>query len=257
MNTPHFIPKHLILAALLAAIVISYRPAQARPFQLVNAEIIIDQSGRRIHVRKPFERIISLYGAHTENLFALGLDHKIIGVTPNEVYPPEAKSKPVFSYHDDPEKFLVAHPDLVLIRPMIDRAYAQLIARLGKSGITVLSLQPGNLHEMFTYWKILGILTGTENRANQMIRHFQTAARDFKSLSQPIQNKKRVYFEAIHSRMKTFIPRAMAIFALECAGGINIAPDAESSRGTNIGIYGKERICPTLIKSMSIWHSSV
>lgn len=242
MNKFNLTQRHLLLTALLFAIALSYIPAQAKPFRIVNDDIIIDQSGRQIHVSKRFERIISLYGAHTENLFALGLDQEIIGVTNNEVYPPAASNKTVFSYHDDPEKFLVARPDIVLIRPMIDRAYAQLITRLEKSGITVLSLQPANINEMFTYWKILGILTGKENRANQMTRHFETAAREFKSLSQTIENKKRVYFEAMHSQMKTFTSQAMAIFALECAGGINIAPDAESSRGTNIGIYGKEHI---------------
>jgi iron complex transport system substrate-binding protein len=54
--------------------------------------------------------------------------------------------------------------------------------------------------------------------------------------------RKRVYFEAIHSKMKTFAPDAMAIFALETAGGINIASDAVAVRGTNIAYYGKERI---------------
>jgi len=57
-----------------------------------------------------------------------------------------------------------------------------------------------------------------------------------------IQFKKRVYFEAIHTRMKTFTPGAMPIFALETAGGINIASDAKASRNTNIAIYGKEQI---------------
>ena len=34
----------------------------------------------------------------------------------------------------------------------------------------------------------------------------------------------------------------MAIFALEAEGGIHIADDASSVRGTNIAYYGKERI---------------
>ena len=42
--------------------------------------------------------------------------------------------------------------------------------------------------------------------------------------------------------MKTFSKESMAIFCLEKAGGINVAADAVSSRGTNIGIYGKEKI---------------
>ena len=51
-----------------------------------------------------------------------------------------------------------------------------------------------------------------------------------------------MYFEAIHSRMRTFSPASIAMFALSAAGGINVAQDAEARHGTNIADYGKERI---------------
>ncbi|MFH1488400.1 MAG: ABC transporter substrate-binding protein [Pseudomonadota bacterium] len=206
------------------------------------AGFVLDQAGRRIDVRHPFKRVISLYGAHTENLFSLGLDKEIIGVGRNEVYPPEALNKPVFSYHDDPEKFLAVRPDLVLIRPMIDRGYARLVQRLEKNGVHVASLQPGTVDDMFVYWEILGMLTGRRDKALQMIAGFRGEVEEIRSLTAPIFPKKRVYFEAIHNRMKTFSPDAMAVFALECAGGVNTAGDAKPVRGTNIAYYGKERI---------------
>ncbi|MBU0987295.1 MAG: ABC transporter substrate-binding protein [Proteobacteria bacterium] len=217
-------------------------PVRADDFRVEANNSVIDQAGRRILVPKPFKRIISLYGAHTENLFGLGLDTEIIGVSKNAVYPPEALNKDLFSYHDDPEKFLAARPDMVLVRPMIDRGYPQLISRLEKSGITVVSLQPGNTEEMYVYWEILGILTGKQAMASEMITRFKAAVSDFKSLAKTVDRKKNVYFEAIHSKMKTFSQGSMAVFALETAGGINIAHDARPVRGTNIAAYGKERI---------------
>ena len=150
--------------------------------------------------------------------------------------------KPVFSYHDDPEKFLAGRPDLVLVRPMIDRGYPAFAQRMQKSGIAVVSLQPGTVAEMFVYWEILGLLTGRQAGAAAMTAHFQAALAELKSLTAPIQPKKRVYFEAIHSKMKTFSPDSMAVFALEAAGGINVAADAQPVRETNIAAYGKERI---------------
>ena len=204
--------------------------------------VVIDQAGRKIFISDPYHRIISLYGAHTENLFELGLDREIIGVSRHEDYPPRALEKPVFSYHDDPEKFLAAHPDLVLIRPMIDRGYPQLVARLEKTGITVVSLQPGTIDEMYTYWHILGMLTGRQDRALRMVANFQQAVLEFNTLTASIAVRKKVYFEAIHSKMKTFSPDSMAVFALETAGGVNIAADATPVRKTNIAYYGKERI---------------
>jgi len=216
--------------------------AGAAPLGIEAQSAFTDQGGRRISAANGFERIISLYGAHTENLFFLGAGSRTIGVSRSEAYPPEALTRPVFSYHDDPEKFLGARPDLVLIRPMIDRGYPQFVQRLEKSGITVVSLQPGTLDEMFVYWEILGMLTGRQRAAARMIGEFNAAIDACRALTAAIPVKKKVYFEAIHGKMKTFSPAAMPIFALQTAGGINLAEDARPVRDTNIAAYGKERI---------------
>ena len=227
---------------LVPALSLGANKAGAAVFRVEDESAIVDQAGRKLAIEKPFERIISLYGAHTENLFNLGLAEKIIGVSRHETYPPEALQKPIFSYHDDPEKFLAARPDLVLIRPMIDRGYPQFVSMLEKNGITIISLQPGTIDDMYTYWKILGILSGKRLQATTMVTQFKVAVSEFKALTDAKTAKKKVYFEAIHSKMKTFSPDSMAVFALETAGGINVAHDAEPVRNTNIAYYGKERI---------------
>jgi len=234
----------LILTGLMIAgcFFFSSKGFSAEAFSIVNDDTIIDQAGRTICVSRPFSRIISLYGAHTENLFALNLSEEIIGVSKNEVYPPEAAKKPAFSYREDPEKFLAARPDLVLIRPMIDRAYPRLIQRLEQCGITVVSLQPENVRRMYTYWEILGVLTGRREAARKMIQGFKAEINRIRAVTVPLPSKQRVYFEAIHRQMKTFAPDAMAVFALETAGGVNVAADAVPVRNTNIAFYGKERI---------------
>jgi iron complex transport system substrate-binding protein len=245
----HFMPFPLfcIAAGILlllfpSGVKAQYHQDEHQSYAIENNTTIIDQAGRRLEVTQPFTRIISLYGAHTENLFSIGAGKAVIGVTRHEVYPPEAVTRPTYSYHDDPEKFLAARPDLVLIRPMIDRAYPQLMAYLEKSGISVCSLQPKTVGDLYTYWEILGVLTGKHARAVDLTRRFQAAIQQFRELGQSVTHPKRVYFEAIHHHMKTFMPHSMAIFALETAGGIHVAPDAIASRGTNIGNYGKERI---------------
>ncbi|OGR25181.1 MAG: peptide ABC transporter substrate-binding protein [Desulfobacterales bacterium RIFOXYA12_FULL_46_15] len=209
---------------------------------LCPALTLIDHHQRRIDFDKPFKRIISLYGAHTENLFSLGLENQIIGVSHNDLFPLSADRKQKFSYHDDPEKFLAFSPDLVLIRPMIDNGYPELIKRLEKSGITVVSLQPSDIDEMYDYWLKLGLLTGKIEAAEKMIQEFKEKTGHILSLTRDLPLKKKVYFEAIHVKMKTFTKDAMPIFVLETAGGINIASDAVASRDTNIAVYGKEQL---------------
>jgi iron complex transport system substrate-binding protein len=240
--------NHLKLTLAFILMVLGCRPAfaaeSAQRFKIQEPDAVIDQAGRRILIQKPFERVISLYGAHTENLFALGLDQEIIGVSTHEDFPPAALGKPVFSYRDDPEKFLAARPDLVLIRPMIDRGHPQFVTMLENAGITIVSLQPASVDEIFVYWEIIGRLTGKHKEARGLIAGFKRSVAEFEALtgSRSGARRKRVYFEAIHSKMKTFTPDSMAIFALESAGGINVAADAAPVRNTNIAYYGKERI---------------
>ena len=218
------------------------KESAAADIRIEDGNQIVDQAGRTVVVEKPFKRIISLYGAHTENLFNLGLDDEIIGVSRHETHPPQALQKLVFSYREDPEKFLAVHPDLVIIRPMIDRGYPQFVSMLEKNGIAIISLQPGNVEDMYVYWQILGLLSGRQQQALEMVSQFKAAVSSFKLLTDAKITKKRVYFEAIHSKMKTFTPDSMAVFALEVAGGLNIATDAKPVRNTNIAYYGKERI---------------
>lgn len=211
---------------------------------LLHANSIIDSSGQTITFAKPFKRIISLYPAHTENLFSLGLDSEIIGVAKGDDFPSQVRNKSHFHYREDPERFIAAKPDLVLVRPMIMRAYPELIKKLQLFGIVVVSLQPTNITDTFAYWQKLGLLTGREKEATKMVTSFKKKLAKISAIGKaiPVKERKRVYFEAIHSKMKTFAPTSMAIFALQSAGGINIAQDAIQVRNSNIAAYGKEKI---------------
>lgn len=193
---------------------------------------------------KQYTRIISLYSAHTENLVSLGASQQLIGISVSDDYPEQILSKPRFSYREDPEKFIAARPDLVLIRPMIERSYPQLLDKLRRAGIDVISLQPTSVDEIFAYWRALGKLTGKSQAAEEMVARFQHAN---KQISQqiatiPTTDRPTVYFESIHKKMKTFAPTSIAIYVLEQAGGINAAADAFQVRKTNIAAYSKERI---------------
>ena len=227
----YYLKSVVILIALLLCIC---GPAQGRA--------ITDKQGRIIPVDKPFHRIISLYSAHTENLFHIGASGQIIGVSTNDTYPPEADTIPKFSYHDGPEKYLAARPDLVLIRPMIDNGYPQFVKQLESYGITIVSLQPATINEMYTYWETLGQLTGKTKEAHAMVSRFKKRVASIEKAAGRITDPKRVYFQAIHKRMRTFTPGSMTIFALETAGGINVADDAIASRNTNVAVYSKEKI---------------
>ena len=212
--------------------------------QAEGAKTIFDSSGLRIDVVQPFKRIISLYSAHTENLAQLGAGDLLVGVSSSDDYPPSITGKLRFSYREDPEKFLAVQPDLVLVRPMIERSYPQFINKLKQAGITVISLQPNTIDEMFGYWRNLGLLSGHEKEAEDMIAVFQSRLKVIHDRLAGVHTDQRpkVYFQSIHKKMKTFAPESIGVFVLEQAGGINIAADARQVRETNIAVYGKEQL---------------
>ncbi len=194
--------------------------------------------------RKTYSRIISLYSAHTENLVSIGAKEKLIGISTSDTYPSSILTKPRFSYREDPERFIAAQPDLILIRPMIERSYPQFVAKLRQAGIAVVSLQPNSTEEIYEYWCELGMLSGHLEQAEQLKDQFKIELTILRESFQHLSNEQRphVYFESIHSKMKTFATKSIAIFALENAGGVNIATDARQMRTTNIAAYSKERI---------------
>ena len=182
-----------------------------------NAKTITDSSGQTISISKPFKRIISLYSAHTENLCSLEAVDLLVGISSSDDYPAAITGKTRFSYREDPEKFIATHPDLVLVRPMIERSYPQFIDKLKQAGIAVISLQPNSVNEMFDYWRTLGTLTGREAQAEEMIAVFKTRLKvvsdSLKSVK--VEQRPRVYFQSIHKKMKTFAPESIGCL---CSG---------------------------------------
>jgi iron complex transport system substrate-binding protein len=204
----------------------------------------VDDSGRTVTFEAPFQRIVSLYGAHTENLCSLGLESALVGVSENDDWPATISSKPRFSVRDDAERFIASGADLVLVRPMVWERYGQLVEQLERAGMRVVALQPRTAEELRVYWRRLGELTGRTVAAESMHARFEAELEALRGRTAqiPLEQRKRVFFESIHGQMKTFAPDSMALFALRAAGGVNAAADAQANRSSNIADYGHERL---------------
>ena len=121
----------------------------------------IDDMGNQINLDSPCERIIPLYSAHTENLFFLGAGEKIIGAYKTSIYPPEAAFLPRYQYQEDPERIIAADPDVVIIRPFINRKSPEFVEALENAGVLVVSLYPESFDEFDDYIKKLALISGT------------------------------------------------------------------------------------------------
>ncbi|PIE71002.1 MAG: peptide ABC transporter substrate-binding protein [Deltaproteobacteria bacterium] len=214
------------------------RPVSERP---ASCPTLTDAAGRVLSLYTPYKRIISLYCAHTENLLSMGAKSRLIGATVCRSLA-HADDLPPFSAHDGIEKFLAAAPDLILIRPMIDRAHARLFDRLEHMGITIASLQPDGPDELVRYWRHLGQLAGCEAAAETAIQNFSNTTRQIAKNAPDPGSRKHVYFISRHRQMRTFSDTSMALYVLAAAGGIHVATDAVPSRGSHIARYTKEKL---------------
>lgn len=228
----------------LAACAATQGPMPAAPGPSTEATIqFIDDDGREIRLDAPCDRIISLYSAHTENLYEIGAGDKIIGVYTGSIYPPEAALLPAFDYKGDPEQIIAAQPDLVLIRPFITRNAPDYIAQLESAGIPVVSLYPDSYDRFSGYIKTLAALTGTEETAQRRLAGFYAAIDDIAAVTAQATDRKTVFMEATEVELRTVTPDSMPGHAIAFAGGVNLAADAQPvEKGSTFAAFGIERV---------------
>jgi iron complex transport system substrate-binding protein len=202
-----------------------------------------DDMGNEINLEHACQRMIVLYSAHTENLYSLGVGDSVIGVNSTSIYPPDAATKPVFDYDSDPEKVIAANPDCMLIRPFIDRKNPDFVAAVKKAGVTVISLYPEKFNEFDAYIQKLGLMTDTQEKADELLKEFHQNLAAISEKTAAIEPKKTVFFESTAVNCRTVTADSMAAQALKLAGGINLAADAEAmTEGSSIASYGVEKI---------------
>ena len=232
--------KKLLL--ILLSLLFIFPSAIAESESPENAEIrFTDARGKEIVLSQPAGRIISLYSAHTENLFALGAGHLLIGGSNSEVYPKEATLLPVYHYREDPEKVIAAMPDLVLVRPMIERVVPEYIEALERAGLTVASIYPDTADEFDEYIRTLALITGTQETAEALIadRHarIKAIAEENKDL-EPV----RVFFETSADPLRTLTADALAVTSVTLAGGVLVTDDAPENPGSSMVEYPIEKL---------------
>lgn len=202
-----------------------------------------DDDGREIALDGPCRRIITLYSAHAENLYALGAGGSIIGAHSTCIYPPEAAFLPRFEYDADPEKVIAAAPDLVLIRPFITKKAPQFVQALENAGILVVSLYPETLEGFDGYIERLAALTGTEQAAREKLEAFHAELAAIEKVTADVPVRQKVFFESTEANLRTVTPDSMPGLAMRMAGGENVAADAEPvSEGSSIAPFGAEQI---------------
>jgi iron complex transport system substrate-binding protein len=175
------------------------------------------------------ERIVSLSGAATEMLFAIGAGDQVAAVDSYSYHPPEAPVTDLEAYHASVEAVAEHDPDLVVV------AYdpGGLIEGLGLLGIPVLHLNaPDGFGGIYAQIELLGVATGNLAGAVGVAAEMQREIDQIVS-ALPDHVAGLTYFHELDDMYytvtsSTFIGQVYALLGLE---NIADAVDADGSAG--------------------------
>ena len=183
-----------------------------------------DDMGRAVVIDQIPQRIVSFGPSITEILFALGLEEKVVGVSNYCDYPEAAELKPKVgdAYNPSLERIVELEPDLVLTLKQ-----EQLNTELDALGIKFMVLDPEDIDGILGDIELVGKITGTKKRAEELIKDMQDSISQVIALMKDVP-KVSVFFiiDATDPTLPWTAGSGSFIDALiTMAGGENIAAE--------------------------------
>ena len=141
-----------------------------------------DDSGRRIQLERPAERIVSLSPHITELLFAAGAGKRVVGTVRFSDYPARARDIPRVgdTYNLDMERIIGLQPDLVVL--WRTGTPVPVIETIEAAGLPVYHSEPRNLAAIAATLRALGRLAGTREQADKAAGQFMQRLKGLKEI---------------------------------------------------------------------------
>ncbi|MDD1686713.1 cobalamin-binding protein [Methanoregula sp.] len=186
---------------------------------------VTDDAGTVITLNATPQRIVSLAPSNTELLAALGLLDHMVGVTDVCDYPPGVSTIPRIGGYSaiSTEKVAAARPDLVVASDITPQ---ETVSRLRGLGLQVVVVSPHNIGEMIRDVGMLGTLTGTETRADELAANL-TARLSAVAAASPKTGKPAVAHVVWHSPLYVSGNDTLQNDVIEHAGGTNVFSDKD------------------------------
>ncbi len=171
------------------------------------------------------ERIISLTPSLTEILFALELEHRVVGVTDSCDYPEEVNQWPHVACWFDPDlgKLFSLQPDLIL---GLQTAHHQLKRKLESEGMRVILVNPVSVDEALNDMIRIGKLLGAQKNAETLVDNLRArlAAVDAKVCAIAMENRFTVsrILDPEDNRFHVAGPLSFQYDIITRAGGKNV-----------------------------------
>lgn len=212
----------LTLVSLSCSGCLSPEPPEATP----PAIDFTDQLGRVVRLEKVPERIVSLDPADTEILFALGLGGRVVAVTDESDYPPDAQTKPRVGgpYTTTVETVMAFSPDLVLATSFYQE---KLIPQLEEKTVPVFALEPKTIDGVLEAITLVGDITREQGAASKLVAEMRGRIKAVTDRVDTVHGGKRprVFYLIWHSPIWTAGSGTLENDLIETAGGVNIVQD--------------------------------
>ncbi|WLD91659.1 ABC transporter substrate-binding protein [Alkalihalobacillus sp. AL-G] len=191
---------------------------------------VTDALDNQVVIEEKPERIVSLIPSNTEIAFKLGLGDEVVGVSDFDNYPAAVAEKDKIGGMDfNVEKIISLKPDLVLAHGSSAHNSTEGFQLLRDSGITVLVVNNAqNFEQVYDSIKMIGKATGTQAKADQVIKGMKDKIDSIKSKASEIKDTKTVFIEVspapeIYTPGKnTFMHEMLTIInAKNVAGNLN------------------------------------
>lgn len=187
---------------------------------------VTDATGAEVTLEAAPMRIVSTSPSETEILFALGLGDRIVAVSDYDNYPAEALDKPKIGGTWDPseEAIIAMEPDLVIGGISMKEDIAE---RLRSLGLVLYKLEPKTVEDTLDAILQLGVLTDTQEAAEQLAAAMREDIRRVTEAAAaiPEDERKKVYLEFAPGW--TVGQGEYLDELIRMAGGINVAGDIE------------------------------
>jgi iron complex transport system substrate-binding protein len=162
----------------------------------VCAAQITDDLGHDVSLREPAKRIIPLYGAFTEMLFAIGAGKEVAARTQADQFPPEIVKLPSVGTHMRPnvEMIIGLKPDLV-VQSASRWETAGEMSRLQGAGIPVAVFSPNTFEEIFSTMERLAALVGRSEQGREVVTQLRKRLAAVRDRLENVKERQRVFFE--------------------------------------------------------------
>ncbi len=182
---------------------------------------VVDDSGARVTLARPAQRVISLAPHVTELLFAAGGGARIVGAMNYSDYPEAAKKIPLVGSNSqlDMERVIALKPDLLVVWQSGNTA--RQLEQLRQLKVPVFYSEPQKLEQVAESLVRLGQLLGTEASAQQAAAAFRIRIADLRARygkRAPV----RVFYQIWDKPLYTLNGKHIVSDAIALCGGENI-----------------------------------